>query len=247
MASDASEATTHKVTGKNHKMIEDMSKKLDFAKKAYVEKREKKIKYGQGQKWKDVEGDEVDLKKELTDDGPKRKPAIWEQWAGFVERGAPETLRLDRLPTRRTSKRAPGAGPLRKRDYKPIADAHFKNKQIILHTDGAKAYRLKVPGVWHDNVVHKAKKLKVKGKFIWVRPKYVKMYKHTMKDGTKVVVKCGTQIIDRFWSTARKYLKNRSFKVGSPRMIARIRAAQWSYWNKDKDIWKMTGELLQAV
>ena len=52
---------------KNHKMIEGMNSKLDFAKKAFVEKKEKTIKYGTGQKWKDIEGDEADLRKELAD------------------------------------------------------------------------------------------------------------------------------------------------------------------------------------
>ena len=88
--------------------------------------------------------------------------------------------------------------------------------------------------------------VKKDGKNVWVKPKYVKMYKHTMKDGTKVVVKCGTQIIDRFWRSVRSYLKCRSFAVGSRRMAARVRACQWSYWNKNQDIWKMTGELLQS-
>ncbi len=54
--------------------------------------------------------------------------------------------------------RAPGPGPIRKRDWAPLARRHLEGKKVILHTDGARAYTLKVPGVLHDNVVHMKKK-----------------------------------------------------------------------------------------
>jgi hypothetical protein len=54
--------------------------------------------------------------------------------------------------------RAPGPGPIRKRDWAPLARRHLEGKKVILHTDGARAYTLKVPGVVHDNVVHMKKK-----------------------------------------------------------------------------------------
>ena len=74
------------------------------------------------------------------------------------------------LPPRTTSARAPGPGPIRLVEYANLAKVHLKNKQVIFHTDGAKACTLKVPGVLHDHVVHKKKKVMVQGRWRWVKP-----------------------------------------------------------------------------
>lgn len=60
--------------------------------------------------------------------------------------------------------RAPGPGPIRKRDWKPIAHKHLLGRRVILHTDGARAYKMKLDKVIHCNVVHKQKKKIVRGK-----------------------------------------------------------------------------------
>ena len=65
----------------------------------------------------------------------------WEQWGGLVERGRPSSLRLFRLSPRLTDRRAPGPGPIRKHDWKPIAEKYLVGKGVILHTDGARSYR----------------------------------------------------------------------------------------------------------
>ena len=44
-------------------MIEDLSKRLDFARSYVVEKEEKAIEFGKFAEWNDVEGDEADLGK----------------------------------------------------------------------------------------------------------------------------------------------------------------------------------------
>ena len=54
----------------------------------------------------------------------------------------------------------------------------------------------------------------------------------------------GTQVIDRFWSTLRKYLGYRSKNVQSAATEARVRSAQWEYWHGDKDLWVAMGETL---
>ncbi|CAL1165445.1 unnamed protein product, partial [Cladocopium goreaui] len=77
--------------------------------------------------------------------------------------GQPHTLFLFRLKPKATTARAPGPGPIRKRDWKPLAWKLLKDRSIILHTDGAKAYELAVPGVLHDNIVHKKKRIMVAG------------------------------------------------------------------------------------
>lgn len=117
---------------------------------------------------------------------------------------------------------------VRKVEWKPLAKKWLQGRQIILHTDSAKSYKLKVPDVLHDRVVHKKKRVKVGTKFRWIAPKYVEMQRHKVP-GSKKVIKCksGTQIIDRCW----KFLK------------ARLNINQHS--RVGKDLWIDTGVLVQ--
>ncbi len=94
--------------------------------------------------WCDVEADEVDLAKNIVETS---NIAVWEQWGGLVQRGRPDSLSLFRLKPKNTKKRAPGPGPIRRGDWKPTADKVLKNRQVILHTDGARAYKMHIPGV----------------------------------------------------------------------------------------------------
>ena len=143
---------------------------------------------------------------------------------------------------------------MRTSDWEPMARKHRKDRGVILHTDGARAYRMKVDGVIHDHVIHKKKPLMLNGKVVknggktvWVRPKYVKMFKHKLPSGRILACKGGTQIIDRAWAYFREHLKSRSSRVGSVQMKARVRSAQWEYWMRDEDLWLKTGEMLHAL
>jgi hypothetical protein len=53
-----------------------------------------------------------------------------------------------------------------------------------------------LPGVIHDNVVHKKKRVLINGKQTWVRPHYTKLCTHDLPNGKKIRVKAGTQVID---------------------------------------------------
>ena len=56
-----------------------------------------------------------------------------------------------------------------------------------------------VPGVLHDNVVHRKKKVKIGRKLVWVRPKCAKLVSHMLPGVHKLgKVKAGTQVIVRF-------------------------------------------------
>ena len=180
-----------------------------------------------------MEADEVDLGKELELCSGKMK---WEQWGGLVERGRPDTLVLYRLSPKLTSKGSPGPGPIRMKDWKAVAKKHLTNREVILHTDGARAYTLKIPGVMHDHVVHKKKRVVIKGKTTWVKPRYTRTFKHKLPGGKTVVVKGGTQIIDRFWGLLRQGLKNDysnlkyiTHSPGSSLLERRVRSVQWVY------------------
>ena len=175
-----------------------------------------------------------------------KKNIVWEQWGVIVERGAPESLMLTRLAPSKTRRRAPGPGPIRKRDWKPLAEKCLRDKMVILCTDGARSYKLRLPGVMHTWVVHKKKRVKIGGKWRGIKPKFVKLHTHYLPPkGRKLVVKAGTQIIDRFWSHLRTHLGTGPRKPGTVSLRRRIRSAQWTYWYRGHDLWEKTCEGLK--
>ena len=68
--------------------------------------------------------------------------------------------------------KAPGPGAIRKVEWRALARKHLKDRCVILHTDAAKSYRLRMPGVLHDHVRHCKKRQKIKGKWVWKAPTY---------------------------------------------------------------------------
>lgn len=228
----------------DHKPVSRIYTNLELARSRHVLKKEKGIHFGAKQRWCDVEADEVDVGKEVQMD---QKTATWEQWGGIVERGQPHSLVLFHLRAKATAVRSPGPGPISKRDWKPIAKKFLEGRQVILHTDGAKAYKMKLAGLLHDNVVHKKKKVIVRGKAVWVKPSYTKIWTHKLPNGKKLTVKAGTQIIDRFWGHLRSYLKHAPRQVGSSALARKVRAAQWIYWHRTQNLWHATGRMLREL
>ena len=235
---------TQRLLGAGKKLVGSMCSRMDLCRKKYVEAKQKSIQYGfaNPKDYVDVEADEVDLGK-ATLDGSDR--VTWSQWAGVVQRGHPKSLYLFKTTPKTTKPRAPGPGPINKRDWLPIARKLLRSRCVFLHTDGARAYKIsrKIPGVIHDYVVHKRKK--VRGR--WVKPKYVQLFLHAMPDGSKIACKGGTQIIDRIWSSLRKHLGQRTKTPGSSSLDVRVRSAQWLYWHRDKDLWASTGQLCEWI
>ena len=224
----------------NHKVIEDMEKKICKLRQEYVEKKEKEIVLGDGKCWKDIEADEAAFdKRDISQDvefkhliKSKDCVMIWEQWAGIIQRGRPETLILRKLQPKITVKRAPGPGAIRKIEWKALGSELLQDRKVILHTDSAKSYKLKLPRVLHDKVVHCKKRVKVNGKWQWQRPHYVWIVTHKLP-GTKgktLKVKSGTQVIDRCWRFLKeRVLVNQHTKAGSAFLRAKLRSAQYEY------------------
>lgn len=162
LVTGCTEAQNHLLWGDSRDFVKSMSRKLDCARKDYVIAKERAVRFGDPDKlqWRDVEADEVDLGKDLTAVPGK---ARWNQWAGIVERGRPESLMLFKTHPRITKIRAPGPGPIKKKEWRPVAEKHLKGRRILLHTDGARSYKIgrnrkdKIEGVIHDYVVHKLK------------------------------------------------------------------------------------------
>ncbi|CAE7429584.1 unnamed protein product [Symbiodinium natans] len=219
--------STHLILDMDHKPVERVYTNLDVARAQYVVQQEKKITYGGN--WEDVEVDEVDLGK-LTDESLGPRNTKWEQWGGLVQRGCPSSLCLFRLNPKLTTKRAPGPGPIKKVDWAVIAKKHLANRKVVLHSDGARAYTLKIPQVKHCNVVHKKKKVTVNGKAQWFKPHYTKVYTIKLPDRRRLKVKSGTQVIDR-----------------SQQLVRKIRSAQFTYWNRNSNMWKATGRMIHSL
>ena len=235
-------STIHRLLHVNHKAIEDIGRRLCVLRKDYVEQKEKEIQFGDGASLKDIEADETTFDKKdvsaLVTLDDAAKPIEWEQWLGVVQRGKPETLVLHRLKPPRTVQRAPGPGAVRKVEWRPFAQRWLQDKKVILHTDSAKSYRLRLPGVLHDRVVHCKKRVKVRGVWKWLVPRYTKIVTHKVPNSKKTLrVKSGTQIIDRCWRFLKdRVTLNQNAKVGSHMLRCKLRSAQYQYWLKNQDL-----------
>ena len=96
---------------------------------------------------------------------------------GAVVRHCPKgtSQHIGAAPLAPNASQAPGArswrgaqGGVGSPREKWLQDGH-----VILHTDSAKSYRVAVPGVLHDRVVHKKLRVKIGRKWSWLAPKYV--------------------------------------------------------------------------
>lgn len=155
---------------------------------------------------------------------------------------------LYRLSSSRTATRAPGPGAIKKTDWQPVADKYLRGRSVILHTDSARSYRLRLPGVVHDAVVHQKKRVKVRGRWVWRNPTYVRIVRHQLPSGKRIVVKAGTQVIDRAWKFLRREIGvTTSCQPGTRGLAARVRSAQWVYWQRGQDRWLASGLMMQHL
>ena len=151
----ASNVTTHKLLGHNHKVMENLTSRLAYARQRHVVKDQDKIVFGDGRTWKDGEADEATFAKKID---PKasdsEKNTSWEQWGGILQRGRRDSLVLNRLSSSQTSLRAPGPGAIKKIDWTPLAKKYLEDRKIVLHTDRAKSYKARARGMVHDSARH---------------------------------------------------------------------------------------------
>ena len=60
-------------------------------------------------------------------------------------------------------------------------------------------------------------------------------------------MKSGMQIIDRFWGLLRSHLKHTTRTPGNTIMTRKIRAAQCAYWFGRRNMWEVTGNMLETL
>ena len=125
-----------------------------------------------------------------------------------------------------------------------IAQTWLKDRNIILHTDSASSDKAKMAGVLHDSVVHPKKRVWKGGKQVWQPPTFLRLAKHTLPDGRRLAVKAGTQVVDRAWRFIKDRVKiNQNVKRNFTLLQAKIRSAQYEYWQRGKDAWASAGDL----
>ncbi|CAK0865469.1 unnamed protein product [Prorocentrum cordatum] len=219
-------AQVHQHYGTNHKMIEAMTRNLDLAREQYTRV--------------DVEADESAFASAAPEDEEMKERG---QWAGVVQRGEPETLALFRTESDRATKKAPGPGAINNTDWEPFLLDRPKDREVILHSDGARSYRMKAPGMFHDSVSHCEKRGKRGGEWVRAKPVHSKIAKHKTPSGTALKVKAGTRIIDRARKHVKHHIGHRIYKPHSRAIAARIRSAQWEHWHRGHDLRSATGEM----
>ena len=82
---------------------------------------------------------------------------------------------------------------------------------------------------------------------VGAKPHYNKVMNLTLPNKTKLKVKSGTQIIDRFWGRLRNYVKYTNRTPGNTVLTRKVRAAQFTYWFKGKNAWKSAGTMLAKL
>ena len=206
-----------------------MRKNISRQRALYVQRRQKTMLFGNRRTWKDCEADETVFRTFTDHESSPDECTAWEQWAGIVERGNHASLVLQRTKSAMTKSRAPGPGAITKLDWLPMAQRFLLKRKVILHTDRAKSYNLKVQGVLHESVRNCKKRVKIGGKWVWRNPVYVKTRTHILPDGRKLNTKGGTQVIDRAWRFFRKHLEAVNAKPGTRALADAVRSAQWLY------------------
>ena len=97
---------------------------------------------------------------------------------------------LFRLPDRVTGLRAPGPGPLRKSDWKPIFMEHLAGRKIVPHTDSDRACESFTDGIAKTRVVHQVKR---DSQGVWHKPHFTKLETIKISDDESITVTAGTQ------------------------------------------------------
>ena len=123
---------------------------------------------------------------------------------------------------------SPRPGIIRRTEWKTLGTKLLKDRKVVLHTDAAWSYKAKISGAIHDQAVHATKRVKRNGKYIWQHPKYVKVVTHKIpKSNKKIVVKSGTQAIDRCWRFLTDRVRvRRQNKAGSRQLYTKPRSAR---------------------
>ena len=127
---------------------------------------------------------------------------------------------------------------------------HFKMRKIILHCDGARAYKYeKIPGVVTDHAKHKrphplysVKKLH----FLPIDQKKTHVPRAQQGELQKRWVKTGTQLIDNVWRQLKEKGMPKTTIAKNDLIDKCVREFQWMHWHGEDDKWKAMGHVFEA-
>ncbi|CAK0862940.1 unnamed protein product [Prorocentrum cordatum] len=233
--------TPHVLFDVNHKAVEQTWSNVGQVRRMRVEGVEPTIEYNGPKVWADVEADEATFDKLDLADGPEplEDPShlvMRDQWLGNVQRGRQRALTLTRLGPEMAEKRSPGPGAVRKVKWNPRAERWLQDRDGIFHTDSARSYKLSVPGVIHDFVVHKKKYKIVGGKRVLIPPGYVELKTPALPSGKHFKVKSGVTFQQRPHAQERQRQgRNQTACHQSPLGPIRI-LAQDDLWVKTREM-----------
>ena len=148
------------------------------------------------------------------------KPVIWGTMIWYCPAWSARHAIAPQVATQDVRQKGPWPRSYQKGWMEAFGKEALKDRCVILHTDAAKSYRLRMPGVLHDHVRHCKKRQKIKGKWVWKAPTYVKMsVRKDPKTGCQIKTKGGAQIVDCAWRYLKERIKlNQNCAVGSPLM-----------------------------
>jgi hypothetical protein len=249
----------HLLTGLGRKVVESVAARWRKALVAYVEKKQMAIQLGDGKKWSQCEVDEVTCR------GKRQGQKVtWFQYCGILKRGDRKTLVLAKMKVKSTYIKQKGKGkgssvspgPITKAEWRQVANKFVKNKKILLHCDGARAYRYgRIPGVIADSVKHKRPKPIYTALWRHILPKDQSKAHADIKDIKKlrasekeeVWVKKGTQLVDNVWQQLKLLGLPKSTKAEDNVVHFRVREFQWHHWTAEKDKWVAAGDVVQLL
>ena len=141
-------------------------------------------------------------------------------------------------------------GPISKKEWKEIGPPLLQHRKLILHTDGARAYRfLKISGVQTTQVKHKRPNpIYVARRLLHLPDDAAKLHVPRERRGPlrPLWVKAGTQIIDGVWKVLRQHIPNNT-KAEDSHLDCAVREFQWVYWNSGRDRWAALGDVFASL
>ena len=198
-----------------------------------------------GGNYEEIEADETAVRKKPAGSGKVK----WSIFVGVKTRGQRRSLVLHKRPAAASTssqckpmkhvgkKWRSSPPPLSKEEWKSMASKTLKPK-VILHTDGAGAYRSPVvQKMHHDIVEHSAKH---------GGPYFTKACVHKTEAGKKKTL-AGTQSLDGWWKAPK--LHHTGVKAQHTTNVdRRVREAQWFHWlGPAGDRWLEQGGVLAAL
>ena len=97
---------------------------------------------------------------------------------------------------------------------------------IASHTDAAKTYKMHIPGVVHDNVIHAKKRVKINGKWRWQNPSYVRIVTHKVP-GVKKPIKCKAGTVRRSLTELGSFWRIASLLTRIAKLVLQLSVPSW--------------------